>query len=73
MSCCNSPTDSVVSSIPTVELSADAMPSPIDAASRAGFLAYLTKPLNIGEFLGKYTRSCSILRILFRTMAPPRK
>jgi len=37
--------------IPIVGLSADAMPAPIAAANEAGFKAYLTKPLNIGEFL----------------------
>jgi PAS domain S-box-containing protein len=37
--------------VPAVALSADAMAAPIAAANRAGFRAYLTKPLNVGEFL----------------------
>jgi PAS domain S-box-containing protein len=37
--------------IPAIALSADAMPAPIAAAERAGFKAYLTKPLDIAEFL----------------------
>ena len=32
--------------IPCIALSADAMPEPIAAAKRAGFRAYLTKPLD---------------------------
>ncbi len=43
--------DAQLRKIPIVGLSADAMPAPIAAASEAGFKAYLTKPLNIGEFL----------------------
>jgi len=43
--------DPTLADIPIVALSADAMPAPIAAATRAGFKAYLTKPLNIGEFL----------------------
>ena len=37
--------------VPCIALSADAMPEPISAATRAGFRAYLTKPLEIGAFL----------------------
>ena len=36
---------------PVVALSADAMPSTIDEARRAGFLGYLTKPLDVAAFL----------------------
>jgi CheY-like chemotaxis protein/anti-sigma regulatory factor (Ser/Thr protein kinase) len=43
--------DTALGQIPIVGLSADAMPAPIAAANEAGFKAYLTKPLNIGEFL----------------------
>ncbi|RQP24446.1 hybrid sensor histidine kinase/response regulator [Piscinibacter terrae] len=43
--------DGMLRQIPIVGLSADAMPAPIAAANEAGFKAYLTKPLNIGEFL----------------------
>jgi CheY-like chemotaxis protein len=34
-----------------VALSADAMPSTIDEARRAGFRSYLTKPLDVAAFL----------------------
>ena len=37
--------------VPAVALSADAMPAPIAAAEKAGFKAYLTKPLDIAQFL----------------------
>jgi PAS domain S-box-containing protein len=37
--------------IPFVALSADAMPSTIDEARRAGFRSYLTKPLDVAAFL----------------------
>ena len=37
--------------IPCVALSADAMPASIEHAERAGFEAYLTKPLNLKSFL----------------------
>jgi CheY-like chemotaxis protein len=43
--------DPALAGIPTVALSADAMPAPIAAATLAGFKAYLTKPLKVGEFL----------------------
>jgi CheY-like chemotaxis protein len=43
--------DPALRKMPIVALSADAMPAPIAAANEAGFKAYLTKPLNIGEFL----------------------
>jgi CheY-like chemotaxis protein len=39
--------------IPALALSADAMPAPIAAAEQAGFKAYLTKPLDVAEFLRK--------------------
>ena len=37
--------------VPCIALSADAMPAPIAAAQRAGFTAYLTKPLDVARFL----------------------
>ncbi len=37
--------------LPYVALSADAMPSTIEEARQAGFLGYLTKPLDVGGFL----------------------
>ncbi len=37
--------------LPFVALSADAMPSTIEEARRAGFLGYLTKPLDVATFL----------------------
>jgi PAS domain S-box-containing protein len=40
-----------LSGLPFVALSADAMPSTIDEARRAGFLGYLTKPLDVAAFL----------------------
>ena len=43
--------EGVLADVPCVALSADAMPAPIDAAVRAGFKAYLTKPLDVGAFL----------------------
>jgi PAS domain S-box-containing protein len=43
--------DPAVASVPCIALSADAMPEPIAAAKRAGFKAYLTKPLEVGGFL----------------------
>ena len=43
--------DPALSHIPCVALSADAMPASIERAERAGFKAYLTKPLNVKNFL----------------------
>ncbi|WP_372527541.1 PAS domain S-box protein, partial [Piscinibacter sp.] len=43
--------DAALLQIPIVALSADAMPGAIDAAQRAGFKGYLTKPLNVATFL----------------------
>jgi CheY-like chemotaxis protein len=43
--------DARLSRVPAIALSADAMPAPIAAAERAGFKAYLTKPLDVAEFL----------------------
>ena len=37
--------------IPIIALSANAMPLDVQAALEAGFFRYLTKPLNIGDFL----------------------
>jgi PAS domain S-box-containing protein len=37
--------------VPAVALSADAMAAPMAAAEQAGFRAYLTKPLDVAEFL----------------------
>jgi CheY-like chemotaxis protein len=43
--------DPALAKVPCIALSADAMPEPIEAAKRAGFRAYLTKPLEVGMFL----------------------
>ncbi len=43
--------DPQLAAVPAIALSADAMPAPIAAAQRAGFKAYLTKPLNVAELL----------------------
>jgi len=43
--------DPELAHIPCVALSADAMPASIERAERAGFKAYLTKPLNVKSFL----------------------
>ena len=37
--------------IPVIALSADAMPHQVEKGLRTGFIAYLTKPLDIPEFL----------------------
>jgi signal transduction histidine kinase len=44
--------DPVLAQVPCVAVSADAMPLAIAEAERAGFKAYLTKPLNVRTFLG---------------------
>jgi len=43
--------DPGMAAVPCVALSADAMPGPIEAARRAGFKGYLTKPLDVAAFL----------------------
>jgi len=43
--------DPALAKVPCIALSADAMPEPIAEAKRAGFKAYLTKPLEVGAFL----------------------
>jgi PAS domain S-box-containing protein len=43
--------DPATSDIPIIALSANAMPLDIQAALEAGFFRYLTKPLNINDFL----------------------
>jgi PAS domain S-box-containing protein len=43
--------DPQLARVPAVALSADAMPAAIAAATRAGFRAYLTKPLDVAELL----------------------
>jgi CheY-like chemotaxis protein len=43
--------DPALAHIPCVALSADAMPAALEPAERAGFKAYLTKPLNVKLFL----------------------
>ena len=43
--------DPALAHVPCVAVSADAMPAAIERAERAGFKAYLTKPLNIRNFL----------------------
>ena len=42
--------DETTREIPVVAISADAMPADIQEAMQAGFEAYITKPINIGEF-----------------------
>jgi CheY-like chemotaxis protein/anti-sigma regulatory factor (Ser/Thr protein kinase) len=43
--------DPALADLPCVALSADAMPAAVERAERAGFKAYLTKPLNVKLFL----------------------
>jgi PAS domain S-box-containing protein len=43
--------DPALARVPCVALSADAMAAPIEAARRAGFKGYLTKPLDVAAFL----------------------
>jgi CheY-like chemotaxis protein len=43
--------DPALAHIPCVAVSADAMPAALERAERAGFKAYLTKPLNVKLFL----------------------
>ena len=43
--------DQALAHVPCVALSADAMPAALERAERAGFKAYLTKPLNVKLFL----------------------
>lgn len=43
--------DPATRDIPIIALSANAMPLDVEAALQAGFVRYLTKPLNIKEFL----------------------
>ena len=43
--------DPTLAHIPCVAVSADAMPAALERAERAGFKAYLTKPLNVKLFL----------------------
>jgi protein-histidine pros-kinase len=43
--------DAATRRIPIIALSANAMPTDVQAALEAGFFRYLTKPLDIGEFL----------------------
>ncbi|HEV7915038.1 MAG TPA: response regulator, partial [Albitalea sp.] len=43
--------DPALARVPCIALSADAMPAPIEEARQAGFLGYLTKPLDVGAFL----------------------
>ena len=43
--------DPALAHIPCVALSADAMPAALERAERAGFKAYLTKPLNVKRLL----------------------
>jgi CheY-like chemotaxis protein len=42
--------DPVTKDIPVIALSANAMPREIAQSQKAGFLCYLTKPLNLDEF-----------------------
>jgi len=43
--------DAATREIPIIALSANAMPLDVQAALEAGFFRYLTKPLNISDFL----------------------
>jgi len=43
--------DAATREIPIIALSANAMPLDVEAALEAGFFRYLTKPLNINDFL----------------------
>jgi CheY-like chemotaxis protein len=43
--------DPVTAHIPVVALSANAMPRDIETGIQAGFFRYLTKPINVGEFM----------------------
>ncbi|HEY0588486.1 MAG TPA: ATP-binding protein, partial [Pseudoduganella sp.] len=43
--------DAATREIPIIALSANAMPMDVEAALEAGFFRYLTKPLNISDFL----------------------
>jgi CheY-like chemotaxis protein len=49
-------TDPLLRAIPTVVLSADAMPEQVKRVTAAGASAYLTKPLNVGEVLSVLDR-----------------
>jgi signal transduction histidine kinase len=48
-------------SIPLVALSADALPSQIEAAMRSGFEAYLTKPVNLEALLNLLDKHLTVL------------
>jgi CheY-like chemotaxis protein len=43
--------DPVTANIPVLAISANAMPGDIKKGLEAGFLRYLTKPINLDEFL----------------------
>ena len=43
--------DARLSKLPCIAVSADAMPAAIESATRAGFSAYMTKPLDVRQFL----------------------
>ena len=43
--------EGAIGGVPCVAVSADAMPATIEVAARAGFKAYLTKPLDVDAFL----------------------
>jgi CheY-like chemotaxis protein len=43
--------DPVTAHIPVVALSTNAMPRDIETGIQAGFFRYLTKPINVGEFM----------------------
>jgi PAS domain S-box-containing protein len=44
--------DPATAHIPVVAISANAMPYDIERGMQAGFFRYLTKPINVGEFMG---------------------
>ena len=44
--------DPATAHIPVIALSANAMPRDIEKGLKAGFFRYLTKPINVDEFMG---------------------
>jgi CheY-like chemotaxis protein len=43
--------DPATTHIPIIAISANAMPPDIERSLKAGFFRYLTKPINVGEFM----------------------
>ena len=44
--------DASTAHVPVIALSANAMPRDIEKGLEAGFFSYLTKPINVDEFMG---------------------